>query len=124
VSRKPREDVRSIAETYGELRLQAEENIRRMRECSKTLFKAFLKYVEDRSGEGVAAQQLLQAFLAEELGLDGEQHRATRLSLARRFYTLAAERSRSRVQASLLQYLEKQPQLPRDRETVKEAPEA
>jgi hypothetical protein len=48
VSGKPCEDVRSIAETYCKLRLQTEENIRRMRECSKKLFKAFLKYVEDK----------------------------------------------------------------------------
>lgn len=104
------EDVRRVAETYGELRLQAEENVRRMRECSKTLFKAFLKYVETRRGEGVAVQQLLHSFLQEELGLDGDQHRATRISLARRFYTLAAKLSRSPTgQASLLQYLEKHP---------------
>ncbi|MEM3465305.1 MAG: hypothetical protein QW506_03130 [Thermoproteota archaeon] len=107
---KPSEDVRRVAETYGELRLQAEENIRRMRECSKTLFKAFLKYVETRRSEGVTVQQLLQDFLVSELGLEGEQHRATRISLAKRFYTLAAERSRSpAAQACLRQYLEKQP---------------
>ncbi|MBO3753491.1 MAG: hypothetical protein FGF53_01205 [Candidatus Brockarchaeota archaeon] len=110
MNREPREDVRRVAETYGELRLQAEENTRRMRECSKTLFKAFLKYVETRSSEGVAVQQLLQDFLVLELGLEGVQHRATRISLARRFYTLAGKRSRSpAVQACLRQYLEKQP---------------
>lgn len=109
MSGKPREDIRSIAETYGELRLQAEEDIRRMKECSKTLFKAFLKYVETRRSEGLTVQQLLQDFLVLELGLEGEQHRATRISLARRFYTLAEKRSRSPAeQACLRQYLEKQ----------------
>ncbi|MBO3797310.1 MAG: hypothetical protein QXU11_11185 [Thermoproteota archaeon] len=104
---KPSEDVRRVAETYGELRLQAEENIRRMRECSKTLFKAFLKYAESRRGEGVGAQDLLNAFFSEELGLEGEQNRGTRLSLARRFYILARRCSRNPAeQASLLQYFE------------------
>ena len=110
MSGKPSEELRSIAETYGELRLQAEASARRMKECSKTLFKAFLRYVEKRRGEGATVQELLQAFLTEELGLDGEQDRGTRLSLARRFYALAAKRPRSPAeQASLLQYLEKKP---------------
>ncbi|NHV99291.1 MAG: hypothetical protein HA496_06500 [Thaumarchaeota archaeon] len=109
MSGKPCEDVRSIAETYCKLRLQTEENIRRMRECSKKLFKAFLKYVEARRSEEAGFQQLLRDFLVSELGLDGEQNTSMRLSLARRFYTLAAERSRGRKQASLLQYLEEQP---------------
>ncbi|MCX8182990.1 MAG: hypothetical protein N3F08_01015 [Crenarchaeota archaeon] len=107
MSGKPREDVRSIAETYGELRHQAEENIRRMRECSKTLFKAFLRYAEARRGEGIGARDLLNAFLSEELGLEGEQNKSTRLSLARRFYALARSCSRNQAgQASLLQYFE------------------
>jgi translation initiation factor 2 beta subunit (eIF-2beta)/eIF-5 len=110
VSGKSPEELRSIAETYGELRLQAEASIRRMRECSKTLFKAFLRYVETRRSEGATVHELLHAFLTEELGLDGEQDRGTRLSLARRFYALAGKRSRSPAeQASLMQYFEDQP---------------
>lgn len=104
------EDLKTIAETYGELRLNAETSVRRMRECSKTLFKAFLKYAETRGGEGVGAQDLLNAFLSEELGLEGEQNRGTRLSLARRFYVLARGCLRNPAeQASLLQYFEHQP---------------
>lgn len=97
--------MRDIAKKYGELRLQMEINTRKMQECSEVLFKAFLDYVKARKDDGARVQELLHAFLKEELGLEAEHDRGTILSLVRRFYILAKRRSRNPAeQASLLRY--------------------
>jgi hypothetical protein len=101
------EDLKTIARSYGELRHQAISSLRKMSDCSMTLFKAFLKYVEKRRAEGLELPVLLDEFFSGELALNKEEDKNTRLSLTRRFYKLAKKHVRNPgEQASILQYLE------------------
>ncbi|MGB9622445.1 MAG: hypothetical protein ACPL07_01245 [Candidatus Bathyarchaeia archaeon] len=92
------EEVKSVAASYAKLRLKVLDDLRRLDEYSLILFKSFLKYVKENSDKGFS--ELLEGFL-NELELDS----ATRLSLTRRFYSLAGKRTRSVEQRSILQYV-------------------
>ena len=101
------EDLKTVARYYGELRLQTISSLRKMSDCSMTLFKAFLQYVEKRRVEGLELPVLLDEFFSGELALNQEEDRNTRRSLARRFCNLAKKHIRSPgEQASILKYLE------------------
>ncbi|MEM2940197.1 MAG: hypothetical protein QW304_01380 [Thermoproteota archaeon] len=101
------EDLKTIAKHYGELRLKTLSSLRKMSDCSMILFKAFLQYVERRRAEGLDIPVLLEDFFSGELALNRDEDKNTRLSLARRFYSLAKKHVRSPgEQASILQYLE------------------
>ncbi|MEM1557094.1 MAG: hypothetical protein QXT26_01185 [Thermoproteota archaeon] len=98
-------DLKAIAKSYSELRLQIIMGLRRMNEYSKILFKAFLEYVEKRRRENLELHILLNDFL-NELALSKDD-RGTRISLARRFYMLIEKHFRTTCQqTSLVQYLE------------------
>lgn len=99
------DDLKIIAKSYSELRLQTIGGLRRMSEYSTILFKAFLEYVEKRRGENLEIPVLLNDFL-DELAL-GKEDRGTRMSLARRFYRLIEKSFRKNCwQTSLIQYLD------------------
>jgi len=71
------------------------------------LFKGFLRHVKSRVGEGLSFPELLDEFLSDELDLDYEEDKTTRLSLTKRFHSLARKHvPNPRRQASLSQYLE------------------
>jgi hypothetical protein len=92
------EETKSIASSYAELRLRVLQDLKRLDDYFLILFNSFLKYVKENSDKGFS--ELLEEFL-NELELDS----ATRLSLARRFYSLASKRTRSAEQKSILQYV-------------------
>lgn len=101
------ENLKTIVKHYGELRLQTVSSLRKMSDYSMILFKAFLQYVEKRRAEGLELPLLLEEFFSNELALNQEEDKNTRLSLARRFYKLAKKHVRNPgEQASILQYLE------------------
>jgi len=92
------EETKSIASSYAELRHKVLQDLKRLDDYSLILFNSFLKYVKENSDKSFS--ELLEEFL-NELELDS----ATRLSLARRFYSLAIKRIRSAEQKSILQYV-------------------
>lgn len=103
------EELKILARSYGELRLQVRAGLKKIDEYSLILFKAFLEYAGKRKGENLEPHVLLNEFLNElDLGKDGD--RGVRVSLAKRFYKLAGKHvGNSCEQASLLQYLEPRP---------------
>jgi hypothetical protein len=101
------EDLKSIAKSYGELRRRMMADLRKMDEHSEALFKAFLQYIKSTEIKNMEFSVLLDVFLSEELNLDRNEERATRLSLIRRFYSLARRHIRdSEKQRSLIPYLQ------------------
>ena len=92
------EETKSIASSYAELSHKVLQDLKKLDNYSLILFKSFLKYVKENSDKSFS--ELLEEFL-DELEVDG----ATRLSLARRFYSLASKRSRPVEQKSILQYV-------------------
>ena len=99
-------DLKTTARCYSELRAQAMERIKKMKDHSLVLFKAFLQYISTRNDEDLGYSALLDRFLSEELGLDGERDMTTRLSLMRRFYNLTRKNVRNpNKQRSLSPYL-------------------
>jgi len=92
------EETKSIASSYAELRYKVLQDLKKLEEYSLILFNSFLKYVKENNDKDFS--ELLEEFL-DELELDS----ATRLSLVRRFYSLASKRSRPAEQKSILQYV-------------------
>jgi hypothetical protein len=91
------EENKSIAASYAELRHKVLQDLKRLDDYSLILFNNFLRYVKENNDKSFS--ELLEGFL-NELELDS----ATRLSLVRRFYSLARKRIRPAEQRSILQY--------------------
>jgi hypothetical protein len=91
------EETRSIASSYAELRHKVLQDLKRLDNYSLILFNNFLKHVKENNDKSFS--ELLEGFL-DELEVDP----ATRLSLVRRFYSLARKRIRPAEQKSILQY--------------------
>lgn len=99
------EELKALARSYGELRLQVRAGLKKIDEYSLILFKAFLEYAGKRKGENLEPHALLNEFL-NALALN----RGNRVSLVRRFYKLAEKNVRNHCeQTSLLRYLESRP---------------
>jgi len=102
-----REELKSIARSYGELRRQMMTDLRKMDEYSEALFKAFMQYIKSTDTRNVKFSVLLDSFLSDELNLDFEGEKAIRLSLMRKFYNSARRHIRDpEKQRSLTPYLQ------------------